>query len=277
MLYPVTLNQESILLYEEYNWNIGRATAPSHLPMALIFDGPLNVAAFEEALQAVINRHVGLRAAFVRADEMDLSQREMKISELLSEKAIATGMYAQHPIDSVTVPSLQVSFIEHLDPEEKEIEIENILIRSSKIPFDYSKPPFVKAHLFKIASGSHLFILMIHHLVCDMYSLMIFKRDMAAFYNSIAFNGRPAVPAIKRHFTDFALEQYKGAAGNGFDKMIQYWREQLVRYLPAQIHWSDLPASFRGTIDPAFPEIGKDELLIEYDMIISWEVFARRE
>jgi hypothetical protein len=274
--YPVALNQENILLHQEHMWNLGRPTPPFHLPSVLILEGPLNVAALEQALNSVIQRHAGLHSAFVRTDKLSPLEREMKISELAKANACATGMYAQCLVDSAIL-QLQMHFIAYLDPEEQEIEIENILINSCRKPFLFSQPPFIKAHLFNMSHDRHLMVLLVHHLICDLYSLFVLKRDLAFFYSSIVSNGTPHLPTIKRNFMDFALDQYERATSNGYDQMLDYWDNQMTQYLPARLTWEDLPSSFKAVADDSTgSEIGYEELALPHDLMDAWNDLIKK-
>jgi hypothetical protein len=273
--YPVTIVQESILLHEEYMWNLGLPARSFLVHSALVFEGLLNVAALEQALNSVIERHAGLRAAFMKAGIEDPLERELKICDLANDNACATGMYTQYLADNVRL-QIHTHFIDPLDPEEKEIEIENILINSSKIPFNYFKPPFIKAHHFQLSHDNHLLVIMMHHLICDMPSFAIFGKDLATFYSSSLSKVTPQLPIIKRHYLDFALEQYECATNGGFDKSIQYWKDQLIRYRPTGIHWDDLPSSFRGSVDTRSSETGTVVLPLDCDLMQLCEIFIRK-
>jgi hypothetical protein len=276
MKYPVTLNQESQLMFEESMWNLGRPTEPFYLPSVLRLEGPLNVVVLEQALNSVIERHAALRTAFVRAGVLIPSEREQALSALKNARAFATGLYEQYFVDRAPI-QLQMNFIEFMDPEEQDIEIENILRRSYKTPFDYSKPPFVKAHLFQLSPDRHLLVFMVHHVICDMYSLLIFNRDLVAFYNSIASHSAPQLPAIKRHFMDFAAEQYDRIIDNFYHKMIDYWGKQLLQYHSARINWNDLPSYYRGTTNAKSPKVGTEELALSFDLMESLAKFSRKK
>jgi hypothetical protein len=273
MKYPVTLNQEYTLLHQEYQWNLGIPPDPYIVATAYILEGVLNVAALEAALNSTIERHASLRSAFIKNDNLPPSEREMKIGNVINDFSFLTGMYAQRLVSSAMM-EIQMHFIEFLDPEEQEIEIENILRFSYKTPFNYSKPPFVRAHLFQLSHNRHLLVVMVHHLVCDIYSSIVFDRDWMAFYSAISSNGAPRLPVIKRHFLDFALEQYERATNGDYQKMLPFWEDQLVRFSMAGFNRGDFPYAYRGTISPA--SLGYEKISLDGDVIHSWEAFANK-
>jgi hypothetical protein len=276
MKYPVTLNQESLLLLEESMWNLGHLIEPISLPSAFILEGPLNVVALEEALNSVIERHASLRSAFMNAGVLNPSEREIEISALHSSHAFATGMYAQYYFNQAPI-QLQMNLLQFMELEDQDIEIENVLRRSYKAPFHYSKPPLLKAHLFQLSFNRYLLVIMVHHLICDMYSLLILNRDLIALYHSKASQTTPSLPVLKRHFLDFAAEQYERIINDGYHKMIDYWGGQLLRYGSARLNWDILPSAFRGTADRTSIKIGNEEWALDHDLMKSLEGFAKKK
>ena len=272
MKYPVTLNQELTLIHQEYRWNLGLQPNANLIPSAFLLEGTLNIAALEKALNCVIDRHVSLRLAFKKNDRRTPPEREILICNLIADYSCATGLYAQHCVNTAKL-EIQVHFIESLEPEEQEIEIENILRVSYKNPFNFSNPPFVRAHLFQLSHNRYFFVILVHHLVCDIYSSMILGRDWIIFYNSIVSNATPGLPRITRHFGDFALDQYENATNGSYDSMLQHWKNHIDQYSMAELNWEDLPPSFRGNIDPA--SLGYESIALDGDLIQSWEIFAK--
>jgi hypothetical protein len=65
MKYPLTFLQESRLICEEHMWNMGRHMAPFFVAATHLLEGTLNIAALEQSLNLVIDRHAGLRAGFM--------------------------------------------------------------------------------------------------------------------------------------------------------------------------------------------------------------------
>jgi hypothetical protein len=170
-------------------------------------------------------------------------------------------------------------FIESLDPEEQEIEINSILARSRATPFDYASPPFIHAQLFQLSCDRHLLILMIHHFVCDMNGLQLLVRELGIFYDSVISQSLPRLPVLKRHFLDFALEQNLTAKNNGFDDAIHYWRGQLTKFWPAQPNLDDLKPLLLKSTDPnpKQSKMGAEALPLGADDLGRWESFAKKK
>jgi hypothetical protein len=275
MEYPVTFVQEGRLVTEEYMWNIGRRIHPLSVGTAILLEGSLNFAALERSLNLIIDRHASLRAAFMQTGNLSSAEREIKISNLLDTACVNSGLYAQYLVDSAPL-QLQLYFIESLDPEEQEIEINSILDRSRATPFDYASPPFIHAHLFQLSCDRHLLILMIHHFVCDMNGLQLLVRELGIFYDSVISQSSPRLPVLKRHFLDFALEQNLKAKNNDFDDAIHYWRGQLTKFWPAQPNLDDLKPLLLKSTDPNRQQfnMGAEALALGADDLGRWKSYA---
>jgi hypothetical protein len=269
MNYPVTFVQESRLILEEYMWNMERPIDPFHVASALYIDGSLNIAALEQALNLIIQRHGGLRAAFVPSGNLARSEREAIISNALSAPIVNSGLYAQRLAESASL-QIHVNILETMDPEEQDIEIENILGRSIAAPFHYACPPFMRAHLFQLSAERHLLVLIVNHLVCDANGLIIMRRELEILYDSIVSQTPVPLPAVKRHFGDFAREQYQKAQNDDYDNAISYWRHQLIRFGSAQPKLGDMPPSFRNPVKPMDSGMGVRTLPLGVDILESW-------
>jgi NRPS condensation-like uncharacterized protein len=278
MEYPLTFVQEGRLISEEYRWNIGRRIIPFTVDTTLLLEGSLNIAALEQSLNLVIDRHAGLRAAFMRAGNYSSAEREIKISNLIGSDCLDSGLYAQYPVDSAPL-QIKLHFIESLDPEEQEIEINGILERARATPFDYTRPPFIHAHLFQLSCDRHLLILIIDHFVCDMNGLHLLVGELGIFYDSLISQSSRSLPVLKRNFLDFALEQNLQAKNNGFDDAIHYWRGQLTKFWPAQPNLDDLKPLLLKSTDPnpKQSDMGAEVLPLSADDLGRWKGYAKKK
>jgi hypothetical protein len=274
MIYPVTFVQENRLIIEEYMWNIGRNIIPFHMGISLLLEGTLNVSALEQSLNLIIERHASLRAAFTQAGNLSASEREIKVSNLATTPAFDAGLYAQYLVDNASL-QIQMHFIESLDSEEQDIEVDNILSRSFTAPFDYTRPPFVRADLFQLSCDRHLLVLIVHHFVCDMHGLLLFVRELGIYYDSVVSQSTPRLPIVKRHFLDFALDQNLKAKNNSFDAAIMYWRNQLTRFWPAQPNITDLKPLLLTSGDPMDTKMGAEALPLGVNDLDRWTGFAK--
>lgn len=75
--------------------------------------------------------------------------------------------------------------------EGAEAELRLAVQRDASTPFDLVRGPLVRAQLFKLAEGTYAFVVTVHHIVCDGWSINLIVKEFAALY-SATLAGRPA-------------------------------------------------------------------------------------
>src|SRR5439155_500995 len=70
-----------------------------------------------------------------------------------------------------------------------------------------SVDPMVRAALFHVEDDEHVFVLILHHIVCDGPSMAILLEELALFYRGF-LNGKPVhIPELRVQYADFAVWQ----------------------------------------------------------------------
>src|SRR4029077_10439571 len=76
-------------------------------------------------------------------------------------------------------------------------------------PFDLERAPPVRILLFQRTPSEHILMVVVHHIVIDVWSLAVLTRDLAAAY-AAQRTGRPVVlTPIDGHLSDFAAWQHR--------------------------------------------------------------------
>ncbi|MDZ8087068.1 MAG: condensation domain-containing protein [Nostoc sp. DedQUE12b] len=125
--------------------------------------GTLNVSAFEQAWQQVVNRHPSLRTAFVW---QGLNQ----------------------PVQIVhQQPRLLIQHYDwcQLSIAEQEAQLQSYLEADQKIGFDLAQPPLMRLALIQTDANTYQFIWSICHLVLDGWSTNIIMKEFFAFYKAL--------------------------------------------------------------------------------------------
>jgi len=124
---------------------------------ALRLRGPLNHSALEQSLNALIDRHESLRTTFV----------------------VREGNPIQVIAPSVTF-ALPVVDLQALCPAEQEQAIQEHVREDTRIPFDLTQGPLIRATVLKLGPEDHAFLLTLHHIITDGWSMGILFRELAA-------------------------------------------------------------------------------------------------
>jgi len=157
---PLTLTpvQQGILFHSNYSRPSSVYTEISHYELR----GPLDVAAFKQAWQQVINRHAILRTFF------DWENRE-------------TPQQAVRP--QVALP-WQAFDWQHLSAAEQTDQLQALLKTDRKQGFDLSQPPLLRLTLVRLAPDCYRFILSHHHIILDGWSVALLLKEVFTLYRA---------------------------------------------------------------------------------------------
>lgn len=165
--------------------------------------GGLDVGALEHALNEVVLRHEALRTRFI---ERDGGPRQV------------IAAHAAVPLERIDLTRLPA-------PDAR-IEARRLMLEQARRPFDLARGPLVRAHLFETRE-ERVLLLMLHHIVCDNWSVQIILRDLLAIYAARA-DGRPAALAEpKAQYADFAAWQQDPRREEIMARELAFWRERL--------------------------------------------------
>ncbi len=180
--------------------------------------GDLNAEALERALNVVIARHEILRTTIHAVD--GLAMAEVRESYLLRLKMIdLTGR-----------------------PEaEREVELERLQISEPRIPYHLENEPAIRATLIRMDDQDHVFILMMHHLVCDWSSEGVLWRELSALYRSYCRNEALALPALTWQHGDYAVWERQQSTKAAVADDLAFWVENLRGAAPLLELPSDRP------------------------------------
>lgn len=175
-----------------------------NIPIAVGLQGDLDVDALRRSLHAAVERHDLLRATFREAE--------------------GTPVQAIDPHVDV---ALRVVGLEHLPASERETEMQRLATSTIREPFDLGRGPPLRACLFRLADNDHALVLVVHHIVCDAWSMNWLAREIATLYGAFAA-GRPAsLPPSPASYLDYVRREREGLDENVVDAQLAYWREQL--------------------------------------------------
>ena len=124
--------------------------------LVLEFYGSLDLAALNDAVQLVVQRHEALRTGLTDSGERQSVVSDVSVA-LLIEDIAQTGS----------------SFCEQAWIREKSLQ-----------PFDLAQAPLVRFHLLRCHAQRSLFVIVAHHIVIDGWSLQVMVKEISAYYCS---------------------------------------------------------------------------------------------
>ncbi|HEX6289379.1 MAG TPA: amino acid adenylation domain-containing protein [Herpetosiphonaceae bacterium] len=234
---PLSFAQERLWFVDQ--WEPGNLAY--NIPLAMRLTGSLDRAALEWSLNQVIRRHEALRTTFPLVEDRPIQLIAPSLTVALT------------PID-----------IEHLPAEERAAEALRLAIAEAHHRFDLQRGPLLRATLIRLSPTEHVFLLNMHHIIFDGWSMGLMIREITTIYaarTSAAPGAAPDVaallPDLPIQYADVAVWQRDwlapGAPGEVLEQQLSYWLEQLRGPLPVLQLRTDRPRppvqTSRGAIE----------------------------
>ncbi len=156
------------------------ATLCYTLPTNIQLQGELNVAALQQAIQTLMDRHAAFRTTYTSPGHI---QRV-------------------HPPYALPVPLIDYAEIEDAL---KEKAINHWLQQEAETAFDLAKDPCLRAHILKIAEHTHLLALTVHHIAADGLAIAVMLEEIMEIYRAYCLQQTPNL-STPMQFADYTYQ-----------------------------------------------------------------------
>ncbi|MDN3492157.1 non-ribosomal peptide synthetase [Winogradskyella bathintestinalis] len=177
--------------------------------------GRLNKKAFKKAVRLLVERHESLRSTFS-----------------------SDGRFIKVPKDWSAI--INDKNISECDAVEKDKIIANYLASEANFIFDLVKGPLFKVGLIKLSETEHRFILTVHHLVCDGWSIGNLLEELGRIYTADVLNTNLNLPQPIA-FGSYAAKKHANLGNDAFDVAEKYWLNQYKDTVPQLTLPTDFP------------------------------------
>lgn len=181
-----------------------------HMPFAVRLRGPLDLDALWSAFSTIARRHDILRTTF--RDDAGVAVQVVHPSEPL-ERLNVVDMSQGHDMDLAAV-----------------------LRHEQTAPFDLTAAPGWRVAVICLGGEDHVLSLVVHHVLCDGWSVSIIQRELATVY-AAAVCGQPPLSEclnpLPIQYHDFARWQRGVEQARQHDQQLDYWVSQLEGSRPA--------------------------------------------
>src|SRR6266567_6472113 len=157
--FPLSFAQQRLWFLEQ----LDAEAASYNLLRAFRIEGPLDIPALTQALQAITDRHESLRTTFVTR----------------------SGEPSQAVQLTVTV-ELPLTDLSHLPELQGMKESARLAGEEARKVFDLATAPLFRLRLIRLGPDVHVLILVMHHIITDGWSMSVFFREIAAIYRHVA-------------------------------------------------------------------------------------------
>jgi amino acid adenylation domain-containing protein len=199
-----------------------------NIPIALHLKGTLNVTALQYSLNEILRRHEAWRTAFVSVN----------------------GHPTQVIRPSKSIWELPIMQLEPQPGQSWEAQLQDLVSADVQMPIDLAQGWLAQAKLLRLDATESIFLLMVHHIVADGWSIGIFLQELATLYAAFCNRQPSPLSELPIQYADFACWQRDRLQGEQLQTQLQYWRRQLDGDLPVLQLPTDFPrpakATFKG-------------------------------
>ncbi len=211
-LIPMTSSQQRLWFLQRYTGS----SSVYNMPIFLRLQGTLDPQAMEKAFAGVFQRHELLRAFFYQTDQ---------------------GVFQQFK----DVEPFTLSVDDLTGSENQAQRLQAALQEIADYPFDLEQGELIQLRLIKLAQDDYVLATCAHHIITDGWSINVFMRDFAAFYQAELNNTAPVLPVLPIQFGDYAVWQQQALNSSAGQEDLAFW-QTYVQEVP---HYLALPLDFK--------------------------------
>ncbi|HET9913457.1 MAG TPA: amino acid adenylation domain-containing protein [Anaerolineales bacterium] len=180
-----------------------------NIPVAIRLIGVLDPAALEQSLTEIIQRHESLRTTFSTVDDL--------------------------PVQVINPPvqlALPVIDLQTFSAEGQGAEVQRLISNEALEPFDLARGPLIRTSLLKLKEEEYIFLVTMHHIVSDAWSIGVFIQELKVLYEAFSSGKTSPLPEMPIQYADFAQWQQELLQGEVLEQQLAYWKKQLAPPLP---------------------------------------------
>ena len=194
-------------------------------PIAVRFLGRLDTNALERSLNEILRRHELLRARFEQRNgdpvQYEAPFRPTKLSTISFERL----------------------------PESQRLKTaRSEAVREARHPLNLTKGPLWRAKLLRCSEREHIFVMVLHHIICDGWSIGVLVRELFSGYERFLRGDTSPSPPLPIQYGDYAAWQRQELAGATLRRQVEVWRKRLEGVGAAQL----IPLDKRRPAEPTF-------------------------
>jgi amino acid adenylation domain-containing protein len=198
---PLSLNQEHL-------WRLDQTMPGTHffnIPYVYQLTGDLDFGALESGVREIIRRHEALRTVFVKMNGRPVqvinkvADFRLAVIDLVSQDAADTGQRAA-----------------------------KLILEERYRTFDLSEGPLLRTKLLRLADRKHIFVVTMHHIISDQWSMEIFRREIALLYEAFSRRQRSPLSEPRIQFADYAFWERLLLESGLLNGQLEYWKKRLA-------------------------------------------------
>lgn len=165
---------------------------------------PVQIEMVNRCLNELIRRHEVLRTRFVVVEDKPF---QLVMPELQFEM----------PLIDITANSVK----------EQSDSVQVIINNEVRNGFDLENGPLIRAKMLRLAERENIFLLSMHHIISDGWSIGLFFQEFQALYEAFSKGRVSPLPELPIQYADYAVWQRNLLQGATLDRYLNYWKKNL--------------------------------------------------
>jgi thioesterase domain-containing protein len=200
-VFPLSLAQQRLWFLDQ----LYPGNPACNVSFGLRLQGNLNRSALDTSVREMIRRHEILRTTF--------------------------ETNAGHPVQIVAADSvIEIPLLDLTEIVSSDCASEayRVAMEEARVPFNLATGPLLRLKLIRLGPDKYVLVCVMHHIVCDGWSLEIFVRELAALYDQHSDGRRSPLADLPIQYGDFAKWQRERIAGDVLADQTRYWKQKLA-------------------------------------------------
>jgi amino acid adenylation domain-containing protein/non-ribosomal peptide synthase protein (TIGR01720 family) len=218
--YPLSQGQQALWFLHQ----MSPQSAAYNIARAVRIHSAVDTQALRRALQALVDRHPTMRTTFA-SPQGDPIQQVHDHAEVALQEEDASRWSKR--------------------------ALEERLIEEAHRPFDLGYGPLLRFHLFRCSSHQYVLLLVAHHIVSDLWSLIILMDELGIHYEAERQLRPATLTPLALSYTDYVMWQEEMLESSVGQQHWEYWRQQLQGELPVLNLPTDRPRPLVQTYNGA--------------------------
>ncbi|MEX0445248.1 amino acid adenylation domain-containing protein [Xenorhabdus sp. SGI246] len=197
---PLSFSQHHLWFLSQFE----RVSDTYHIPVIQHVRGQFDIGAWQQALNALFARHEALRSVFVTVDG------QPQVTLLPAEPGLPMKKY-----DLRGVP-------------DADGQLKRLCMEEFGLSFDLAQGPLIRSSLIQLTDDDYVFLLTLHHIIFDGWSLGILKSELSALYTAFLTGQPDPLPPLMIQYPDYAAWQRQWFSVERLQSQSDCWRTMLA-------------------------------------------------
>ncbi len=199
-MFPLSFGQRRLWFIEQYEAN----STVYNLINATRIKGFFDQHILAESINLLVERHEIFKTVFqqVNGEPVQLIIPDMKIAP-------------------------EVIDLSNNSTQDKAGKVQEYIDRENNLVYDLEKGPLLRVTLLKVQQDEHVFILSMHHIIADGWTIRLFMKEVVECYDAILKGRAVQLTPVQWTYADFTLWQIQSYENGLFDADLDYWISKL--------------------------------------------------